>query len=138
VSNPVTCICIVIVLHKLQALPSEPKFPSHRALCETVKDFATHILKASLNTGDQHLREKCEVLQQKLDLLLQTLSKEESYLSDNAEETDIAALKTETAIDNQEKEALEKSKKEMANVKKAGKRCYMEKDAVMSRYGIHL
>ncbi|XP_012222170.2 diacylglycerol kinase eta isoform X2 [Linepithema humile] len=104
-----------------------------KALCETVKDFATHILKASLNTGDQHLREKCEVLQQKLDLLLQTLSKEESYLSDNAEETDITTLKTEIATDNQEKEALEKSKKEMANVKKAGNKCYMEKDAVMSR-----
>lgn len=116
-------------------MASEPKFPSHRALCETVKDFATHILKASLNTGDQHLREKCEVLQQKLDLLLQTLSKEESYLSDNAEESDIATLKTETATNNQEKEALEKSKKEMANVKRAEKRCCTEKDAVMSRYG---
>jgi diacylglycerol kinase (ATP) len=120
-------------------LASEPKFPSHRALCETVKDFATHILKASLNTGDQHLREKCEVLQQKLDLLLQTLSKEESYLSDNMEETDIATLKTETTeANNQEKETLEKSKKEMANVKRAGKKCYMEKDAVMSRYGVYI
>lgn len=66
---------------------------------------------------------------------MQTLSKEESYLSDNAEESDIATLKTETATNNQEKEALEKSKKEMANVKRAGKRCCTEKDAVMSRYG---
>ncbi|XP_014484616.1 PREDICTED: diacylglycerol kinase eta isoform X6 [Dinoponera quadriceps] len=108
---------------------------SAKVLCETVKDFATHILEASLNTGDQQLGEKCEVLQQKLDLLLQTLSKEESYLFDNGEETDAATIKTDTVMSsNQEKGALEKPEKEMTNLKRVRKRrCYMEKDAVMSR-----
>ncbi|KAL6431277.1 hypothetical protein ACFW04_007148 [Cataglyphis niger] len=107
---------------------------SAKVLCETVKDFATHILEASLNTGDQQLGEKCEILHQKLDLLLQTLSKEENYLSDNIEETDIGTLNTETLSSNQEKGALEKPEKEMTNLKKVRKRkCYMERDVVMSR-----
>ncbi|XP_029155939.1 diacylglycerol kinase eta isoform X3 [Nylanderia fulva] len=107
---------------------------SAKVLCETVKDFATHILEASLNTGDQQLGEKCEALQQKLDLLLQTLSKEEKYLFDNAEEADIGTLNTETLSCNQEKGALEKPEKEITNFKKAiRRRCYMERDAVMSR-----
>lgn len=102
-----------------------------------MKDFATHILEASLNTGDQQLGEKCETLQQKLDLLLQTLSKEEKHFSDNAEETDIGTLNTETLSSNQEKGALEKPEKEMTNLKKVIRRkCYMERDAVMSRYAI--
>ncbi|XP_025074284.1 LOW QUALITY PROTEIN: diacylglycerol kinase eta [Pogonomyrmex barbatus] len=107
---------------------------SAKVLCETVKDFATHILEASLNTGDQQLGEKCAILQQKLDLLLQTLSKEESYLSDNTEDIDIGTLKTDTFSSVQEKGALEKPEKEMTNLKKVKRRrCYMEKDVVMSR-----
>ncbi|XP_071577099.1 diacylglycerol kinase eta isoform X4 [Temnothorax nylanderi] len=107
---------------------------SAKVLCETVKDFATHILEASLNTGDQQLGEKCTILQQKLDLLLQTLSKEESYLSDDTEEIDIGTLKTETFNSIQEKGALEKPEKEMTNLKKVKRRrCYMERDVVMSR-----
>jgi len=115
-------------------LAFKPKF-SLRVLCETVKNFATHILEASLNTGDQQLEEKCTILQQKLDLLLQTLSKEETYLSDNTEEIDIGTLKTETFSSIQEKGALEKPEKEMTNLKKV-KRRYMERDVVMSRYNI--
>ncbi|XP_025161810.1 diacylglycerol kinase eta isoform X6 [Harpegnathos saltator] len=107
---------------------------SAKVLCETVKDFATHILEASLNTGDQQLGEKCEILQQKLDLLLQTLSEEESYLSDNGEETDVGTVRTNTLSSDQEKGALEKPEKEMTNLKRVQRRkCYMEKDAVMSR-----
>lgn len=106
-----------------------------RVLCETVKNFASHILEASLNTGDQQMGEKCETLHQKLELLLQTLSKEETYLSDNPEETDNGTLNlTETLNSNQEKGSLEKLEKEMTNLKKVRKRrCYMERDAVMSR-----
>jgi diacylglycerol kinase (ATP) len=106
-----------------------------RVLCETVKDFATHILEASLNTGDQQLGEKCEVLQQKLDLLLQILSKEENSLADNAEETDIDALETETLSNIQE--AVEKPEKELTNLQSANRRkSYMERDTVISRYNI--
>ncbi|XP_011164815.1 diacylglycerol kinase eta isoform X7 [Solenopsis invicta] len=107
---------------------------SAKVLCETVKDFATHILEASLNTGDQQLGEKCTILQQKLDLLLQTLSKEENYLSDNTEDIDTGTLKTDTFSSIQEKGALEKTEKEITNLKKVKRRqCYMEKDVVMSR-----
>lgn len=117
---------------------AEPEIFLYRILCETVKDFATHILEASLNTGDQQLGEKCETLQQKLDLLLQTLSKEENYLSDNAEEIDIGTPNAENLSSNQEKGALEKPEKEMTNLKKVRKRkCYMERDAVMSRYNAY-
>lgn len=82
--------------------------------------------------------EKCTILQQKLDLLLQTLSKEENYLSDKTEETDIGTLKTDTFNSTQEKGALEKPEKEMTNLKKVKRRrCYMERDVVMSRYNAH-
>lgn len=66
---------------------------------------------------------------------MQTLSKEENYLSDKTEETDIGTLKTDTFNSTQEKGALEKPEKEMTNLKKVKRRrCYMERDVVMSRY----
>lgn len=108
----------------------------YRILCETVKDFAAHILEASLNTGDQQLGEKCEILQQKLNLLLQTLSKEEDYLFDNMDETDNGTLKTEILTNNQEKGALEKPEKERTNLKRVRRGSYMERDDVISRYNI--
>ncbi|XP_020297284.1 diacylglycerol kinase eta isoform X2 [Pseudomyrmex gracilis] len=104
---------------------------SAKVLCETVKDFASHILKVSLNTGDQDLREKCEVLQQKLELLVQTLSKEESYFSDNTEDTD--TLKLEALSSNQDDDNLEKPLKDITNVKRGTKKRYIERDTVMSR-----
>lgn len=98
-----------------------------------MKDFATHILDASLNTGDQQLGKKCEVLQQKLDLLLQILSKEENCLADNADEIDIDALKAETLSNTQE--AVEKPEKELTNLQSVNRRkYYMERDSVISRY----
>lgn len=83
--------------------------------------------------------EKCTILQQKLDLLLQTLSKEENYLFDNTEEFDIDTLKAETFSSIQEKGVLEKPEKEMTNLKKVKRRrSYMERDVVISRYSIYL
>lgn len=75
-------------------------------------------------------------MQQKLELLVQTLSKEESYFSDNTEDTD--TLKIETLNSNQEDDNLKKPLKEITNVNKGTKKRYIERDTVMSRYGIHL
>lgn len=82
------------------------------------------------------MREKCEVLQQKLELLVQTLSKEESYFSDNTEDTD--TLKLEALSSNQDDDNLEKPLKDITNVKRGTKKRYIERDTVMSRYGMHL
>ncbi|XP_011351823.2 diacylglycerol kinase eta isoform X1 [Ooceraea biroi] len=114
---------------------------SAKVLCETIKDFATHILDASLNTGDQQLGEKCEVLQQKLDLLLEILlskeekrKNEESCLAANAADktVDVDALKTETLSNIQE--AVEKPEKELTNLQSLNRRkSYVERDTVISR-----
>ena len=68
---------------------------------------------------------------------MQTLSKEESCFSDNTEDIDIGTLKTDTFSSIQEKGVLEKPEKEMTNLKKIKRTCYMEKDIVMSRYSIY-
>jgi diacylglycerol kinase (ATP) len=112
-----------------------------RVLCETVKDFAIRISETSLNTGDQQLGDKCEVLQQKLDLLLRTLHTEESFLSDNGEDLSVSTLRSDKLLstncpstDDQEKGLLEKSEKEITNLTRARmKRRFEENQAVISR-----
>lgn len=89
-----------------------------------------------MSTGDQQLGEKCEVLQQKLDLLLHTLHKEESYIT-HAVESSPVIHKTETpvAMKDQEKGALEKPEKDITNLKRVRKkRNFAEREAVMMRY----
>ncbi|KRT78458.1 hypothetical protein AMK59_8442, partial [Oryctes borbonicus] len=50
---------------------------SAKRLCEIVKEFATQVSDSSLTRGDEQLSKKCDILQQKLDLLLQTLTSEQ-------------------------------------------------------------
>lgn len=50
---------------------------SAKHLCEIVKDLASQISESSLARGDEILSSKCDILYQKLDLLLQTLTNEE-------------------------------------------------------------
>ncbi|CAG9858304.1 unnamed protein product [Phyllotreta striolata] len=50
---------------------------SAKRLCETVKDFATQLMESSLTQGDEQLAKKCDILQQKLELLLKTLTSEQ-------------------------------------------------------------
>ncbi|KAG7210239.1 hypothetical protein KM043_011787 [Ampulex compressa] len=109
---------------------------STKILCETVKDFAAHILDTSLNTGDQQMKEKCETLQQKLDLLLQTLCREETYSPDTIESIDVDTLNSETPVllSNCEKGVLEKLEKDMTNLKKVQRRKRVnEKEDVIFR-----
>lgn len=105
-------------------------------MCETVKDFAIRISETSLSTGDQQLGEKCDVLQQKLDMLLHTLHKEETFLSDNGDDTNADTLRDDNlpSLDDQEKGLLEKPEKDMTNLKRVRKtRGFEENHAVISR-----
>ncbi|XP_024942630.1 diacylglycerol kinase eta isoform X4 [Cephus cinctus] len=103
---------------------------SAKVLCETVKDFATRILDASMSTEDQQLSEKCDVLQQKLDLLLQTLYSEDNYLWDNME----PSRKLSMSAVEQEKGALEKPEKDMTNLRKVRRnRESIKREAIISR-----
>lgn len=105
----------------------------YRVLCETVKDFATQLLEASISTGDQHLSDKCEILQHKLDLLLDTLHAEEQYISENTEDL---TVKTDVSLPSNDKEkgVLEKPEKDITNLKRVKKRrAFMEREAVMCR-----
>lgn len=128
-----------VVTHIANILQSDQDsvvLSSAKVLCETVKDFAVRISEASQNTGDQQLAEKSEVLQQKLDLLLQTLRNEESFISDNTDDGDstIVGEGPTLAIDGEEKGALEKPEKDITNLKRVRKRRhFVEREAVMSR-----
>ncbi|CAG2063898.1 unnamed protein product, partial [Timema podura] len=59
---------------------------SAKVLCETVKDFTMRAAAVSLGQGDQQFSDKCQVLKEKLDLLLSTLHNEESLSSQQAEQ----------------------------------------------------
>ncbi|XP_058801772.1 diacylglycerol kinase eta isoform X2 [Phymastichus coffea] len=110
---------------------------SAKVLCETVKDLAIRISETSMGTGDQQLGNKCDVLQQKLDQLLHTLDKEESFLSENGDETNADTLRSDCLSSfeqEQEKGVLEKPEKEMTNMKRSKKRRgFEENQAVISR-----
>ncbi|XP_076166634.1 diacylglycerol kinase eta isoform X5 [Ptiloglossa arizonensis] len=108
---------------------------SIKILCDTVKDFATHIVE-NINSEDQEVEEKCKILQHKLDLLLQILCKEECYLTEYSEDADNITLNAEISIspDSCEKGVLEKPEKDITNLKRVQrKRRLMEKEIVMSR-----
>jgi hypothetical protein len=49
-----------------------------RILFETVKDFIMRATEVSLGQGDQQFGDKCQMLKEKLDCLLQTLQHEEA------------------------------------------------------------
>ena len=99
-----------------------------------MKDFANRVLEASINVGDHQLGEKCEVLQQKLDELLQTLNDEENLMNDETEDNDQSALRDDTSPSEQEKGVLEKPEKDMTNLKRVRKRKnHLERDAMMAR-----
>ncbi|KAK0087488.1 hypothetical protein PV325_000929 [Microctonus aethiopoides] len=106
-----------------------------KVLCETVKDFAARILEASYNVEDQVLGEKCAVLQNKLDLLLQTLNNDENF-GENVD-IDREVLEPETysfIIGDIEKGVLEKPEKDITNLKRVRKeKNFAERDVIMAR-----
>ncbi|XP_011501604.1 PREDICTED: diacylglycerol kinase eta [Ceratosolen solmsi marchali] len=134
-----------VMMHITNILHSDQEgivISSAKVLCETVKDFAIRISETSLSTGDHQLGEKCEILQQKLDLLLRTLHNEESFLSDNGEDLSTATLRSDkfssiscSSTDDQEKGLLEKSEKEITNLSRVRmkRRGFEENQAIISR-----
>ncbi|KAJ9585833.1 hypothetical protein L9F63_020535, partial [Diploptera punctata] len=72
-----------VVSHLTKILQSDQHsvvISSAKILCETVKDFTVRAAEVSLCQGDDQFGAKCQVLKEKLDLLLQTLQNEESGL----------------------------------------------------------
>ncbi|XP_076247267.1 diacylglycerol kinase eta [Calliopsis andreniformis] len=127
---------ITHITNILQSDQDNVVLPSIKILCNTIKDFAAYILE-NINSEDQQMEDKCNVLQQKLDLLLQTLCKEEGYLTECVENVDNTALNnTEISVspDNVEKGVLEKPEKDITNLQRVQRRRrFMEKEIVMSR-----
>ncbi|XP_034947054.1 diacylglycerol kinase eta isoform X2 [Chelonus insularis] len=105
---------------------------SAKILCETIKEFASRILEASSNIGDQILGEKCVVLEQKLDSLLQTLNNDFVEIVDT--ETKLFESENYSCMKDFEKGVLEKPEKDITNLKRVRKnKTFIEKDSVMAR-----
>ncbi|KAF3430010.1 hypothetical protein E2986_08158 [Frieseomelitta varia] len=127
-----------VISHITNILESDQEnvvLSSIKILCDTVKDFATYIME-NINSEDQHVEEKCKILQQKLDLFLEILCKEEGHLNENLDDADNITLTTEISVspDICEKGVLEKREKDITNLKKVQKkRQLIEKETVMSR-----
>ncbi|KOX68067.1 Diacylglycerol kinase eta [Melipona quadrifasciata] len=127
-----------VISHITNILESDQEnvvLSSIKILCDTVKDFATYIME-NINSEDQHVEEKCKILQQKLDLFLEILCKEEGYLNENLDDADNITLTTEISVspDICEKGVLEKPEKDITNLKKVKKkRQLIEKETIMSR-----
>ena len=100
-----------------------------------MNEFIMRISESSQITGDQLLGEKCEVLQQKIDLLQQTLRTEDTFPTENGDDTNADTIRSDlTSLDEQEKGALEKHEKEMTNMKRVHKRKrFEENQTVLSR-----
>ena len=89
-----------------------------------------------MSQGDYHLEQKGDVLQHKLELLLETLRKEQSFLHETKnDDTNADTIKSDmTSLDeDKEKGQLDKTEKELANLKRR-KKGFQENQAVMSRY----
>ncbi|XP_015431327.1 PREDICTED: diacylglycerol kinase eta [Dufourea novaeangliae] len=126
---------ITHVTNILQSDQDNVVLSSIKILCDTVKDFASHIIE-NIDSEDQQIEEKCKVLQHKLDLFLQTLCKEEGYLAEHPMGADNYALNTDVSVspETYEKGVLEKPEKDMTNLKKVlRRRRLMEREIVMSR-----
>nr|XP_033330534.1 diacylglycerol kinase eta isoform X3 [Megalopta genalis] len=126
---------ITHVTNILQSDQDDVDLSSIQILCDTVKDFASHIVE-NINLKDQQVEDKCKILQQKLDLFLQTLCKEGGYLNEYTEEIDNNTLNADASLplENYEKGVLEKPEKDITNLKKVlrGRR-FIEKETVMTR-----
>ncbi|XP_076663150.1 diacylglycerol kinase eta isoform X2 [Andrena cerasifolii] len=125
---------IAHITNILQSDQDSVVLPSIKILCDTVKDFAAYIME-NINSEDQQMEEQCKMLQQKLDLLLQTLCKEESYLAEHVGDLDNITLNTEVSVspDICEKGVLEKPEKDITNLKRVQRTRFIEKEIVMSR-----
>nr|CAD7405485.1 unnamed protein product [Timema cristinae] len=93
---------------------------SAKVLCETVKDFTMRAAAVSLGQGDQQFSDKCQVLKEKLDLLLSTLHNEESLSTQQAEQP---------LLEGEEKSSLDIPEKHLDSSESV----LYRKEALMSR-----
>ena len=113
---------------------------SAKRLCETVKNFAAQVCESSLAKGDEQLGKKCDVLHQKLEMLLQTLTSEQFdavRIEMDEEETSKSSYQKE---DTESEMSYDKSKteKELSNFnfrkhRRTSRFMEREKDALMLR-----
>lgn len=116
---------------------------SAKRLCETVKDFATQVSESSLTKGDEQLSRKCDILQQKLDLLLQTLTSEHiDAINLGFDEDEIAkggGSKDDTGSEiSYDKSKIDKTEKDLSNInfrkhRRTSRFMEREKDALVTR-----
>lgn len=113
---------LVQYLHNiLQSDETSVILHSAKRLCEIVKDFTTQVSESSLTKADEQLSAKCDILQQKLDLLLQTLTNDEIdavHLGCEEEETfGIPCNKEETGSEvSYDKLKSDKTEKDLSNI----------------------
>lgn len=116
---------------------------SAKRLCEIVKEFATQVAESSLTRGDEQLSKKCDILQQKLDMLLQTLTSEQidaMHIEYDEEDTPKSHFsKEDTASEmSYEKAKSEKTEKDLSNFnfrkhRRTSRFMEREKDALILR-----
>lgn len=110
-------------------------------MCETVKDFTARVIDISYNSGDQQLAEKCDIVQQKLNLLIKVLQNDDNSYLDIEDDGDFNNFRSENIppLDHQEKGVLEKPEKDITNLKRVRKRKdFMDKEALLSRYFLYI
>lgn len=135
-----------LVTHIQNILQSEETsvvLNSAKHLCETVKDFASQISESSHTRGDDQLSSKCDLLYQKLDLLLQTLTNEEfeaanfEAMDDDDHKTNKNEyMKDESETDiSYERRKSEKLEKDLSNIKSRSRRRtkVIEREALIVR-----
>lgn len=109
---------------------------SAKRLCETVKEFATQVAESLITRGDEQLGKKCDILQQKLDMLLATLTSEQLDAA-NLEESQRKAEDTDSEV-SYDKSKCEKSEKDLSNFnfrkhRRTSRFMEREKDALLLR-----
>ncbi|XP_018571339.1 diacylglycerol kinase eta [Anoplophora glabripennis] len=85
---------------------------SAKRLCETVKDFATQVVESSLTQGDEQLAKKCDILHQKLELLLKTLTSEQIDANNLSNLDDESHSSTKHTDDTDSEMSFDKAKSE--------------------------
>ncbi|CAH0557041.1 unnamed protein product [Brassicogethes aeneus] len=135
-----------LVMHLQNILQSDETsviINSAKRLMETVKDVVAQLADSSLTKGDEQLARKCDILQQKLELLLQTLTSEQIDATVvNVDEADSSIKSTRPDDTDSEmsfdKGKTEKCEKDLNNFnfrrhRRTSRFMEREKDALLNR-----
>ncbi|XP_023710920.1 diacylglycerol kinase eta isoform X3 [Cryptotermes secundus] len=129
-----------VVSHLTKILQSDQHsvvISSAKTLCEAVKDFIMRAAEVSLGQGDQQFGDKCQVLKEKLDLLLQTLQYESGSLqqeeASSLQQEELQQVEVEVLQEEAEKGVLDRPEKYLSGSHELRKSEFMQRDALMSR-----